>query len=176
MGRLLHFDDQSRKLVACVVIFITTIIGSSGCGEAKKKPDASTMATVSGSVSINGKSVAQESHVIFFNSEKAATAAGKTDALGKFTLKEADPSIGIPAGRYQVMIRPPDPPPLQVGSDDYKKMMTAGAAPVAGGPPKPAERISEIPSKYHDFLTSKIALEVKVGPNTFDIDLGKIAD
>ena len=164
-----------RRMLGVSLTFLTAGAISSGCGDGKPKPDASSMAAISGSVTNDGKPISQDSHVIFYCSEKAATAAGKTDALGKFTLKEADPSIGIPAGRYQVSIRPPDQPAMTVGSDEYTKMMSRGAAPVDGRPPTPPERASDIPSKFHDFLTSGLELEVKPGPNTFDLDLVKLA-
>ena len=176
MGLSTRYDVRHYKLAVCVAVLATAAAGSSGCGDATPKPDASKMATISGSVTIEGKAVAAETHVVFFNKDKAATAAGKTDSLGKFSLTEADARIGIPAGRYEVMIRPPDPPPMKIDSDDYKKMMSGAVAPADGVAPKPVQRTSEIPSRFQDFLTSKLALEVKTGPNTFDIDLAKIAE
>jgi hypothetical protein len=174
MGRSKCFIRQEWPFAAGIAALAVTI-GMSGCGDGKSKPSASAMATISGSVTINAKPIAQDSHVIFFCADKGATAAGKIDALGKFSLQEADPTIGIPAGRYQVMIRPPDPPPMKMGTDDYKKMMGAGAAPGSSGvPPQPVEKPSEIPAKYQDFVSSTLALEVKVGANTFDIDLAKL--
>lgn len=134
------------------------------------------MATISGSLSNDGKPISADSDVVFYCSEKGATAAGKLDVLGKFSLKEADPFIGIPPGRYVVSIRPPAPPAVQVGTDDYKKMMSQGVNPAGGVAPKISQRPSDIPERFYDPSTSKLALEVKAGPNNFDIDLAKIPE
>lgn len=68
------------------------------------------------------------------------------------------------------MIRPPAPPPVQMGSDEYKRIMEGGANPQAA-PPATA---SDIPEKFTSFDTSGIVLELKPGPNTFDFDLAKL--
>ncbi|MGE5192860.1 MAG: hypothetical protein ACM3U2_10180, partial [Deltaproteobacteria bacterium] len=103
------------------------------------------------------------------------TAAGTIDSLGKFSLKEADPSIGIPAGRYQVLIRPPEPPPVTTGSAEYEKMMTGGKPADMTQVPKAEQLAPDIPSKFYAFATSGLEVEVKAGPNTFDFDLVKLA-
>lgn len=155
----------ARLLLLCATIV------TSGCGSAVPKPDAATQAEVAGSVTNEGKPIAANSSIVFYCPEKGTTLAGKIDSLGKFSLKESDPAVGIPGGRYQVMIRPPEPPPVPMStqSEDYKKMMSGGGT---TAPPSPAAN-SEIPQKLQSFDSSGIALEVKPGPNTFDIDLAK---
>lgn len=143
-----------------------------GCGEAGSKPDATTQATVSGSVTNDGKALKQDSNVVFYCSEKGATASGKLDALGKFSLTAADPRIGIPAGRYQVMFTPPSPPAVQMGTKDYEKIMTGGQ-PAGATVPTGKRDVSEIPDKFQTFETSGIALEIKPGNNDLPIDLAK---
>lgn len=137
-------------------------------------PDQSTMATITGSVSNNGKAITTDSDVVFYCTEKSATASGKVDSLGKFSLTGADPHVGIPAGRYVVTLSPPPPPAVQMGTEDYKKMMSAGMG--SGGVTKAALKPSDIPERFRDPTTSKLLLEVKAGPNNFDIDLAKIGE
>ncbi|MBS0202796.1 MAG: hypothetical protein JSS49_07855 [Planctomycetes bacterium] len=140
-----------------------------GCGSSEKKPDASQQATISGKVTLDGSKPAPvDTDVVFYCSEKNATVAGRVDALGNYSVKAGDKSIGIPAGRYQVMVRPPAPPAPKVGTDDYKAMM------MSGGAAKPAESASVIPTKFQAFDTSKIVLEVKAGNNPIDLDLSKL--
>ena len=166
---------RERRFAVYLACLGTVLAASCGCdsGAGGKAPDASTQATVSGSVLIDGKSIKPESSVVFSSAETGATASGKIDALGKFLLKAADPKIGIPAGRYQVMIRPPEPPPMQVGTKEYEKMMTSGRP--QGDQMKKAGDSSEIAEKFQTFESSGIALEVKPGQNNFDIDLAKLA-
>src|SRR5260221_12020429 len=116
-----------KNFFASAALVCAAVASFNGCDSGPPKPDASSMASISGSVTIDGKPVTQDSDIAFYCPDKGATAAGKIDALGKFSLSAADPKIGIPAGRYQVMIRPPAPPAMQIGTDDYKKMMSGGA-------------------------------------------------
>lgn len=169
---LLEDDDVVRATkwaMAAVVLVCGTF--SVGCGESapKKEPQAE----VSGTVTFNDSPITLDSAVIFTSKDKGATAAGKIDSLGKYQLAAGNPNIGIPAGRYQVMIRPPAAAAQEVSqnSDDYKKMMMA-----AGGTAKKptAEGTKDIPAKFHSFESSGIVLELKPGPNTFDFPLDKL--
>ena len=142
----------------------------SGCGS-DKPVDPGKQATISGSVTIDGKPIATGSNVVYYCSELSATAAGMVDSLGKFTLKPADPKIGIPVGRYEVMVTPPQKVAPTVGTDEYQKMMMSG-----GTTGVKSDDGSGIPQKFQAFDTSKISLEVKSGPNTFDFDLAKLGE
>lgn len=167
MVRAKCFD---RGLMAAVLVCASLICG---CGGPKEKtPNASEQATISGTVTLDGtKSVAPDTRVEFYNTEKAATALGKVDALGNFSLRATDKSVGIPAGRYQVMIQPPatEAAPASMTSDDYKKMMMQGGA---AAPPKSD---SEIPIKLHSQTTSKAFLEITPGQNKLSLDISKLA-
>lgn len=110
--------------------------------------------------------ITTDSAIVFYCKDKGATASGKVDSLGGYSLTGSIPSIGIPAGRYQVMIQPPTAPPPVVGSEEYKQTMM-GKAPK---PPAP----KDIPAKFNTLDGSKIQLEVKEGNNTFDFDLSKL--
>lgn len=145
------------------------IVAVIGCGGAPSKTfDAAQQATISGKVTLDGsKPIPLDSTVAFYCAEKAATGAGKVDALGSYSIKAQDKIIGLPAGRYQVTVRPAEAPPAQVGTDDYKKMM------MQSGSTAKAEVKSDIPTQFHAIDTTKIVLEVKPGANTIDLDLSK---
>ena len=96
-----------------------------------------------------------------------ATGAAKVDLMGSYSIRPADKVIGLPAGRYQFTIRPPEAAPVQVGTDDYKKRM------MGGGNAPPAEAKSDIPAKFVS-PDPKHVLEIKAGANTIDLDLSKL--
>jgi hypothetical protein len=162
----------NQALVATCFVAACALVACSGCGSGGPGAPKGPQASVSGSLTNDGKPIKLDSSVVFYCPEAAATAAGKVDALGKFSLNAANPAIGVPAGRYQVMVRPPEPPPMPAGNTDaYKNMMMAG-----GNTDKKPERPSEIPEKFQTLESSTLVLEVKAGPNTFDIDLAKLKD
>lgn len=157
-----------RNWAAPIALLIATVLCGCGSGpDPYEKTPEGERAKVSGSVTFDGKPVPLDSNVIFYNKEKAATAAGKVDTLGNYTLSPAVEKVGIPVGRYQVMIAPPRPEAAAVGSPDYAKAMMQGAQKVIS--PK------EIPEKFHAFETSGIVLEIKAGDNKFDFDLAKLS-
>lgn len=141
----------------------------SGCGGgAAKTFDAAQQATISGKVTLDGsKPIPLDSVVQFSNLEKGATGAAKVDLMGSYSIRPADKVIGLPAGRYQFTIRPPEAAPVQVGTDDYKKRM------MGGGNAPPAEAKSDIPAKFVS-PDPKHVLEIKAGANTIDLDLSKL--
>jgi len=139
-----------------------------GCGSesAEKVTPESERATVSGSVTNDGKPVTADSVIVFSCPDLNVTASGKLDSLGKFSLRPASANTGIPVGRYEVMIRGPEPAALMPGTQEYQdRMMGKTKAPE---PPK------DIPQNFTAFSTSGIALEIKPGQNTFDLDLAKL--
>lgn len=136
-----------------------------GCGEPEAKP-TDPQAQISGTVTNNGANVTPDTTIVFFCKEKNATAAGLVDSLGKYTIRPGAGSIGIPAGRYQVMIRAPEPPAPALGTKEYEDFMSGKA--------KRAEPAKDVPSQFGSFDTSGITLEVKSGDNTFDFDLAKL--
>ena len=164
-----------RQLASRLAIGLAAVIVFGGCGSGAAKVDTSTQATVSGSITNDAKPVTPESSVVFFCPDLSATAAGTLDVLGKYSLRAADPKVGIPAGRYKVMVRPPEPPaPKITDQEAYKKMMMGGP-PAGNVAPKPANRAPDIPEKFQSLDSSGITLEIKPGPNTIDLDLAKLA-
>ena len=132
-----------------VCLMFTGASLSLGCGEREMLP-TDPQASISGSVTYDEKPAPADSDVVFFCKEKDVLAAGKVDSLGKFTLSAATKSKGIPAGRYQVMIRPAELPAPAIGTEEYKKWMSEKM--------KPAESPKEIPKQFHQFDTSGLVL------------------
>ena len=108
----MRFCDSlsSRWLPHLTVACVLGTLMIYGCGPKPVRPPQSEQASVTGSVMFEGKPVTLDSTVVFYCKDKDATAAGKLDSLGKFSLKGAQSSVGIPVGRYVVMVSPPEPP------------------------------------------------------------------
>lgn len=161
---MLHFPLLSSRSLANLLtwsLMITTV----GCGEPEAKP-TDPQAQISGTVTNKGANVTPDTTVVFYCKDKNATAAGLVDSLGKYTLRSGVSSIGIPAGRYQVMIRAPEPPAPAIGTKEYEDFMSGKA--------KRPESAKDVPPQFGAFDTSGITLEVKAGENTFDFDLDKL--
>ena len=93
--------------------------------------------------------------------------------MGKYSLTAADPKVGVPAGRWEVAVKPPVAAVKEMSNtEDYKKMMQGGG-PQSVAESKPATA-ADIPEKFNDPTTSGLVFEVKAGPNTFDFDLSKL--
>ncbi|MCA9055849.1 MAG: hypothetical protein KDA75_18570 [Planctomycetaceae bacterium] len=148
--------------LASLGLLILTI---AGCGGGTPAP-TDAQAKVTGKATYDGKPLPVDSAIVFYCPEKAATASGKVDSLGGYSLTGSMPGIGIPAGRYQVMFSAPALPPPVVGTPEYEQAMMGHIK----DPPLP----KEIPQKFTSFATSKLVLEVKEGDNTFDFDLAKL--
>ena len=148
------------------VLFLAFTIAAAGCGAEREAKPTDPQASVSGTVTYNGENVTPDSSIVFFCTVKNATAAGQVDSLGKFSLKPGVSSIGIPAGRYQVMVRAPDPPAPALGTKEYEGFMS--------GKTKRPEPAKDVPAVLGAFDTSGVSVEVKVGENNFDFDLAKL--
>ncbi len=160
-------SSPGSRLAPLIALLLSSLmLVTTGCGEAEVKP-TDPQATVTGSVTNNGANVTPESSVVFFCKEKNATAAGRVDTLGKFALKAGVGSVGIPEGKYQVMIRAPDLPHPAPGSKEYEDLMS--------GKKKRPEPAKDVPAVFGAFDTSGISVDVKTGPNNFDFDLAKLS-
>ena len=155
------------------LLFLVVVVGV-GCSQPGPAKPKTPQATISGTVSHDGKPLPAGCEVVFFHKDQGATLATKVDSQGKFNLVAADPRIGIPTGKYQVAIRPAPAaaPAVQPTGADYEKLMTAGAAAAPAAPPASASK--DIPAKFHKFETSGLELEAKVGANEFVKDLSKL--
>ena len=148
------------------VLFLACTIAAAGCGGEREAKPTDPQASVSGTITNNGANVTADTSVVFFCKERNATAAGQVDSLGKFALRPGAASIGIPAGRYQVMVRAPDPPAPVLGTKEYEDFMS--------GKTKRPEPAKDVPAVLGAFDTSGVSVEVKVGENNFDFDLAKL--
>lgn len=146
-----------RRMVLAVLAAL--LVAVAGCGHSP----AGEQARVRGAVSHNGQPLPLGWSVVFFCHENGVTAAGRLDSLGRFVLTPADAARGIPSGRYQVTVRPPEPPPIHPGSAEYARMMGQGGDPL---PPKAAQKSSAI-------ALSGLELELAVGDNEFKLDVGQ---
>lgn len=156
---------QIRKWMICVAVAAgcATLVG---CGGSNARVAGADQAKVTGGLVNGAKQLPVDTEVIFESAEKSAQATGKIDATGKYTLKASDPGVGIPPGRYVVMIMPKAGGKVSVGTDDYKaKMMNAGKP--AAAPP------SDIPGKFMSVSETPLKYELKAGDQTIDIDLSK---
>ena len=157
--------------IGCVRVGLVVsimILSVAGCGKTEVLP-TTPQASVKGTITFAGKPIAMDSSVVFFCTEEGATAAGKTDSLGRFQLVGATKAAGVPAGRYKVMVRPPQAEVKSIVGGDYTDMMNKKSTTTAPEPPK------DIPVKIMSLETSKLVLEVQAGDNSFDIDLSKFA-
>lgn len=158
--------SRSVGIQLASALYLAFTVVAAGCGEREALP-TDPQASVSGTITFNGTSVTTDTSVVFFCKEKNAMAAGQVDSLGKFALRPGVSSIGIPAGRYQVMVRPLEPPAPPVGSEEYKDFMS--------GKTKRPEPPKDVPPQFGAFDTSGLSVEVKAGENNFDFDLAKLS-
>ena len=150
----------SRKVFANVRILqekcwiLAVILLSAGCGGGS----TDVTGTVSGKVTLEGKSVPVGTSVICQHIERSFPAVGKTAADGSFKLSMKD-SNNVIAGDYEVMLQSP-----VVTMDPAEAMRLSQS----GKFPKQEETV---PSKYRSFTTSGLKMTVKRGANTYDIDM-----
>ena len=165
MWHVSFLNHRSTTLRLANLFVWSLAIATVGCGERESKP-TDAQAQVSGTVTNDGENVTPDTSVVFYCKDKGATAAGMVDSLGKYNLRGAVASIGIPAGRYQVMIRAPEPPAPALGSKDYEDFMS--------GKTKRPEPAKDVPAQLGSFDSSGITLEVKSGDQTIDFPLDKL--
>ena len=164
MARKLDVQVMMRRWPTFLLLATIASFVASGCE--KEALPTGPQASISGTVTYDGKPITLDSDVVFHCNDKDATAAGKIDSLGKYSLSPGIKSIGIPAGRYQIMIRPPELPAPAIGTKEYEDQMSSKT--------KKPEPPKDIPQQFQQFDKSGLVVEVKAGPNTFDLDLAKL--
>ena len=139
---------SNRRRLGFASVLCLMALGVLGCHH---KAD---YVTVRGKVTFQGRPVAQ-GRVVFVEPHYRIFQTAKLRPDGSYRVDMGD-GPGLPAGDYQVAILPPvvEPP----GSKTF-------------GPKTPLNP-ADIPPKYRDPATSKIAFAVKDGSNpSFDIDM-----
>ncbi len=144
-----------------------------GCQSPPPPRPKTEQAQISGTVTVDGKPIPANCDVVFSHKSEGVTLAAKSDTLGKFSLTAMDPRIGIPAGTYQVAVRPPSAPAvdLKPGTPEYEAFMTNKQS--GPGQKSEADLADVIPAKYHQHDTSGLVVEAKAGSNEVKLELSK---
>ena len=75
------------------------VLLASGCSSEPALTSTDPQATVSGTITFEGKPVPLDTSVVFYCKDKGVTAGGIVDSLGKYSLVGSQPALGLPAGR-----------------------------------------------------------------------------
>ena len=142
---------ENRKVVCAVQCLLIGLLPSLGCGKAGRLETA----TVSGTVTLDGKPLTTGAAI--FTPEMGRAATGAVQADGSYTLGTYSPSDGAVLGRHRVAVMAREKLPASAG----------------GGPPMPALGGKWlIPAFYGDSARSGLSFEVKSGgSNRYDIHL-----
>lgn len=123
-----------------------------------------TFAPVEGVVTKDGRPVAKVEVIFFADGDTVGPrASGWTDDAGHYQLRADLGQEGAPVGRHRVCLLDRSTPPQpfgeeKKGTEDEKK------------PPSP--KALRFPPEYSDLVQTPLRdVEVKPGPNTFDINL-----
>ena len=87
------------------IAVLLALLATAGCGSGSQKP-AYNLSKVDGTLKINGKP-APDIYVDFFptgEKTKGNGASGRTDAAGKYTLKDKRGGAGVAPGEYKVLL------------------------------------------------------------------------
>lgn len=138
-----------RSLVLSLVLFTPCLLG---CGGASGRPD---LHKVTGTVTFKGTPV-EGADVVFASETSPRSAAGKTDASGKFSLTTFDTNDGAVAGEHVVTI-------IKVAAGgsgavlseaNAKEMMAKNMGTMNAGQASVEKPELVLPSKYADAKTS----------------------
>lgn len=151
------------------LLFLIVLVGLVGCGDGYPK-----RVPVSGTVTFEGKPLANANITFLTSVEDGMSASGKTDDAGKYTLTSYTPDDGAIPGEYSITINMIDDRAADVDASssegdfgaDYGKMMDESASSVA-----PAQA-GGLPAKYAVAGKSGLKKTVQEGSeNVFDLDL-----
>ena len=125
------------------IILLLALVASSGCGGPERPP----LARVTGSVTIDGKPLADAT--VRFTPEEGRPSTGVTDSNGKFELVYTADSKGAMLGKHTIRIEP------QTTDDDLSEE-------------EDQARRAQFPAKAQD---GTLSFEVKAGSNEVEIEL-----
>ena len=129
---------------ACSLVLALTVGFVVGCGSSGPPPTAKA----SGQVKLKGAPVT-EGEIYFIAAEKGYSASSPLDAEGKYKITAA-----LPPATYKIYFAGPK--------------MTKPPMP---GEPPPEAKPFVVPNQYLSESTSGLSKEIKVGENSFDVDL-----
>lgn len=168
-----HNSDLSQLPIISTAFCAVALSLIWGCQSPPPPKPKTEQAQISGTVTIDGKPIPANCDVVFSHKSEGVTLAAKSDTLGKFSLTAMDPRIGIPAGTYQVAVRPPSAPAvdLKPGTPEYEAFMKNQIS--GPGQKSEADLADVIPAKYQQHDTSGLIVDAKAGPNEFKLELSK---
>ncbi len=140
-------EQRFMRCVLCFVVFCS-LTGLSGCGGGGRET-----VEVTGTVTLDGQPVA-EAAVMFSGPEGGSPATTQTDAAGHFTVRAVPGSNGVAVSKLQTSGS------AAAGED--------GLMPATGAPVVPQ---SLVPTKYSDFRTSGLLVEVASGMAEVKLEL-----
>ena len=140
---------------------VVALVLLTGCSSA---PDLN-LVPVEGTVTLDGKPLANKTLMFSPESEGGISAGGSTDGSGKYSLAATVPGAmsdqpGIPPGRYKVTVFEPMMP--IVGGEEDPEMAEMLI---------PGESRSSIPQKYQGVETTDLVKEVPAGGGTINLEL-----
>jgi hypothetical protein len=151
-----QFNGQQRIWgLAAAVLLVSA-------GSCSRGPDYGPTGTVRGSLQYKGQSLAAGTAVVFRDLTAGYTCMGLTNPDGTFRLDSWNQG-NLPIGRYDAMIRPPEPvDPDTLDPDDLINNP---------GLMESTRLKYDFPQKYSQLATSGLSFEVKEGENEYPIEL-----
>ncbi|WP_339735231.1 hypothetical protein [uncultured Gimesia sp.] len=149
----------SRVVTSLLIVLLG--ISTSACS---KETDFGPMGSVTGKLTMDGKTIDQGTQLLFMKMDAGYAAFGETDAEGNYSItwaRDGERKSELPMGSYKVLIQPP-----RIGKDTEE--MSAEEM-LEGGDVAPAK--PKFPVKYQQHSTSGLEFTVKEGENQIDIDL-----
>lgn len=151
-----QFNAQQRMGILAAAVLLVSV------GSCARGPDYGPTGTVRGSLQYKGQPLAAGTAVVFKDLTAGYACMGLTGPDGTFRLDSWNQG-NLPIGRYDVMIRPPEP--VDPDSLDPEELLNN---------PKLMESTRlkyDFPQKYSQLATSGLSFEVKEGENEYPIEL-----
>jgi len=147
-----------RRIYGFGVVVLVLFTGCSGA------PDLN-LVLVEGTVTLDGKPLANKGLMFTPESGNGISAGGNTDGSGKYKLLATvqgatSDQVGVPPGRYKVTVYEPlIPIEGETGDANFEPMII------------PGESRSEVPKKYQTVETTDLVKEVPAGGGTINVEL-----
>lgn len=144
-----------KKLRTFVLLASLSLLA--GCGsDGPKPPEKLPTVPVTGTITLNGKPLAETS-ISLHHAEGKVAPRGLSDKSGNFSISTYGNNDGAPAGTYKVTAA---------------KSMVKEISPGVLAPPPPGGFKSDIPAKYENLDSTTIQVEIQANQkNELKIDL-----